>query len=127
MNGWQLLTVLTLGASAGLWVIGISMGVWIWLSADAYRAFAVALDANSIAPIWLGLAIGAIGPALGYGLIRGQQLTVGWMVARERRQLQNTFCEIEMALGTEKAQEYLAWKLDHMRRSVHAGRFDLFG
>lgn len=124
MTSGQVLSLLTLLAAVALF----GWGAWIayqiawddqfftWLS--GINAKLRESDRTFIAWATVFMAFGA-----SLALVQAQQSVMGWFVKRELQRVEETFRDVEQALGTAAAEQFMAYKVQRMQASVADQRF----
>lgn len=125
MTHGQVFTLVTLAIAVAISSAGLTLGLTILFSGPLYVqiVYAMAPNADRIAPLWMACIVagGAIWAA--YGLVRMQQVLTGWLANREIARLQLKCSEIERTGGTEAANQYLETQL---RRMLEPSAWDPF-
>ena len=124
MTGGQLLTLLTLFVAIAIFGCGVAIAyqiVWgdqffSWLA--SFNGKLRETDRTFIA--WATVFI-AFGAAL--ALVQAQQSITGWFIKRALDREQETFRDVEMALGTAAAEQFMAYRLQRMQASIADQRF----
>lgn len=111
MTGGQALTLTTLLAAAAIFGCCVVVAYHIAWDDEFFRSMMNAgwkfgeSDRLAAAGITVFLAFGT-----SIALVQTQQSIMGWLVKRELQRLQENFRDVEMALGTDAAEAFLAYK-----------------
>ncbi|HEY5795416.1 MAG TPA: hypothetical protein VIU82_10400 [Bosea sp. (in: a-proteobacteria)] len=124
MTGGQTLTLLTLLVAVALFGWGVAIAYQIawddqffaWLA--GFNGKLRESDRTFIA--WATVFM-AFGGAL--AIVQAQQSVTGWFVKRELQRVQETFRDVEMALGTAAAEQFMAYKVQRMQAAIADQRF----
>jgi len=128
MSPGQLLTFVTLGAAAVLGVTAIALAAVIYLSPAFYASVApLSAQGERIPADWLAIMVAAGGLVAAVSLVKAQQALVAWRVRREIAKLTTMFREVEIALGTDKATEFMEFKVKQIISSAQRPTWDPFG
>lgn len=127
MTRGQAITLLTLGCAGALAIAACTVALTVYFSPALYTSIAWAnRGAHPVPAGYLALGIAACGVAAAVGLIKVQQALAHWLARRELNQLRRACADVEIALGTEKAIEFLEYQT---RKIVpgNSGALDFFG
>lgn len=127
MTRGQLVTILTLGFSLAVVAAGFALAGAVLLSPAVYAALAPPPGPSGpISPVWIAGVIAAGGTIAAFCLFQAQQAVAEWLARRDLARLRAAFKDVEMALGTEKANEFLAFKLQQIEADNKRGSVNLF-
>lgn len=129
MTPWQAFALVTLGFSAAIALLGTVAGVAVLISHQLYIniVFAAGGSLDDVAPIWLAALVIGGSWFVAYWLFNGQQALIRYIADRQFAKIMAVYREVEMALGTEKANEFMLHKMDGLMAEAKRSRLDLFG
>jgi hypothetical protein len=126
MTRGQITTVFTLAFSVTVGLISVVSGAIVLFYRPAYTHVALYLGAGKIPPLWLGPILAGAGIIAASGLFQFQQWLSRRFADREIAKLKSAFRDVEYALGTEKAEVFLRYKLRQIFESADRSKIDLF-
>lgn len=119
MTGGQLLTLLTLFVAIAIFGCGVAIAYEIawdneffaWLA--GFNGKLREADRTLIACVTVFMAFGAA-----LAIVQAQQSITSWFVKRALEREQETFRDVEQALGTAAAEQFMTYRLQRMQASI---------